>query len=456
MSEKGGAGKVLLVSATAWPACAKLAIAFLRHGCHVEAVCASGHPLAYVSGIRRIYPYRAWTSLRSLETALYASAPDLIVPCDDGVVRQLHHLYRIVPALREVIERSLGSAEYYDIVDSRAMFMRVAEDLGVRVADTVEVDTIADLEAWFATHRESAVLKVDDTYAGKGVRMVDSFARAENALHGLRRRPGLLLAVARWFALRDVLGLWRWAHHRARPLTLQRHVRGAPANAMIACKEGKLLALVAVKVLWSEGETGPACVAQVIENDDIKLAAERVAARLSLSGFHGLDFILDVETGHASLIELNPRCTQLGHLAIRRDGDLAGALCRAMLPTCELQMQECIQEQTIAFFPQVLFASGRCSQLKDAHIDIPWSEIELVRQLAARDWRKRRWIARLASAFRPPMRAAVDVTDLAPVRTPLVLPAPPRENLEAILGVSYDSVPAMIAKLRERSLLARK
>jgi hypothetical protein len=83
MPEKGTAGKILLVSATAWPACAKLAIAFLRYGCEVEAVCASGHPFAYVSGIRRIYPYRACTSLQSLEAALRASNPDLIVPCDD-------------------------------------------------------------------------------------------------------------------------------------------------------------------------------------------------------------------------------------------------------------------------------------------------------------------------------------------------------------------------------------
>ena len=456
MSENGGAGKVLLVSATAWPACAKLAIAFLRHGCHVEAVCASGHPLAYVSGIRRIYPYRWWTSLRSLETALHASAPNLIIPCDDGVVRQLHYLHRIVPALREVIERSLGSAESYEIVDSRAMFMQVAEDLGVRIADTVKIDTVADLEAWFATHRKSGVLKVDDTYAGKGVRIVDSLAKAENALASLRRAPGLLLAFARWHALRDVLGIWRWAHRRQRPLTLQRYVRGTPANAMMACRDGKLLALVAVKVLWSEGETGPASVVQVIESDEITLAAERLVARLALSGFHGLDFIVDKETGHASLIELNPRCTQLGHLVVGEDGDLAGVLCRTMFSTGELQMQERIREQTIAFFPQVLFASSRCLRLEGAHIDIPWSEPELVRELAVRDWRNRRWLARLYSYFRSPMRTAVDVTDFSPGRTVDALPVDPHENLEPTLGRSDTSIFAMMEKLREHPLLARK
>lgn len=416
MSKNGAAvGKVMLVSATAWPASAKLAIAFLRQGCRVEAVCASGHPLSYVSGISKIHRYSAWTSLQSLEAAIHASGPDLIVPCDDGVVRQLHHLHRTVPVLREVIERSLGSAESYDIIASRAMLMRVAQDLGVCIADTVEIDTVAGLEAWFGTSRESGVLKVDDTYAGNGVRIVNSLAKAEDALDSLRRPPGLLLAVARWHALRDVLGIWRWAHHRTRPLTLQRYVRGTPANAMIACRDGKLLAILSVKVLWSEGETGPATVVQVIENGEMKLAAERLVDRLRLSGFHGLDFIVDTETGHASLIELNPRCTQLGHLVACDEGDLVGVLCRSMFPKCELQMRGRIHERTIAFFPQLLFASGRCLPLDDAYIDVPWSEPELVRQLAACDWRRRRWLARLYSVFRSPARTAVDVNDLTPV-----------------------------------------
>ena len=109
MSENGAAGKVLLVSATAWPACAKLAIAFLGYGCEVEAVCASGHPLSYVSGIRKIYPYRACTSQHSLEAALRASMPRLIVPCDDGVVRQLHAGQAArVPGLHRVGARGAG------------------------------------------------------------------------------------------------------------------------------------------------------------------------------------------------------------------------------------------------------------------------------------------------------------------------------------------------------------
>src|ERR1700761_1417270 len=98
MPENVRTGKILLVSATAWPACAKLAIAFLHHGCTVEVVCAPDHPLTYLKGIRKRYPYRPWTSLKSLLFAIQASEPDLVVPCDDGAVRQLHKLHHDVPA----------------------------------------------------------------------------------------------------------------------------------------------------------------------------------------------------------------------------------------------------------------------------------------------------------------------------------------------------------------------
>jgi hypothetical protein len=416
MSDNVAAAKVLLVSATAWPACAKLAIAFLRYGCEVEAVCASGHPLAYVSGVHKIYPYRAFTSQQSLMFAMRASKPDVIVPCDDGVVRQLHHLHSIAPDLRDVIERSLGIPKSYEIVDSRAKLMHVARELGVRIAETQEIGNTADLERWFATQGGSAFLKVDDTHAGKGVRFVDSPAMAERVFSNLRRKSGLLESILRWHALRDVLGFWRWAQHRESSVTVQRYVAGTPANAMIACKDGDLLAIVAVKVLWSEGETGPAFIVKVIENDDMKFAAEQLVKRLGLSGFHGLDFMLDTKTGRASLIELNPRCTQLGHLAVCEDGDLVGALYHATFPANDIQMPERISQRIIGFFPQILFTTGKRPPLKNAFIDVPWSEPKLVSQLAARDWRSRRWLARLYSAVRPSVRGVVDVSDFEEVR----------------------------------------
>jgi hypothetical protein len=109
---------VLLVSSTRWPLTAKLALAFLRHGCDVQAVCPPDHPFCFVSGISKIYPYRGLGSLRSLHEAITSARPDLIIPCGDDVVWQLHELHRTKPELRPLIERSLGAASGYETVAS--------------------------------------------------------------------------------------------------------------------------------------------------------------------------------------------------------------------------------------------------------------------------------------------------------------------------------------------------
>ena len=97
MSEKSPSS-VLVCATMWWPLSARLAMAFLRHGGRVAAVCPPGHQLRFVSGIERLYPYNSIDSKGSLRAAIESSKPDLIVPCDDGVVWQLHELYDSEPA----------------------------------------------------------------------------------------------------------------------------------------------------------------------------------------------------------------------------------------------------------------------------------------------------------------------------------------------------------------------
>ena len=66
-------------------------------------------------------------------------------------------------------------------------------------------------------------------------------------------------------------------------------------------------------------------VVEVIDRPDMTAAAGRLAARLHLSGFHGLDFLLD-KTGTAWLIELNPRATQVCHVPAGGGPSLAKVL----------------------------------------------------------------------------------------------------------------------------------
>jgi hypothetical protein len=50
--DKPGTPKVLLVTSNWWPLSARLAMALLRHGCKVAALCPPGHPLRYVTESR--------------------------------------------------------------------------------------------------------------------------------------------------------------------------------------------------------------------------------------------------------------------------------------------------------------------------------------------------------------------------------------------------------------------
>ena len=48
--------------------------------------------------------------------------------------------------------------------------------------------------------------------------------------------------------------------------------------------QGRVLAIIAVEVVRSEGSTGPASVVRVVENEQMKLAAEKLTPDLDCRG----------------------------------------------------------------------------------------------------------------------------------------------------------------------------
>lgn len=407
MNDRSGQS-ILLASSIRWPVTAKLAVAFLRHGCNVQAVCPPDHPFSFVSEISKIYPYRGVRSLRCLHEAISSTNPDLVIPCDDGVVWQLHTLHRCKPELRPLIERSLGGPSGYEIVAGRAELMQIAHEVGIRAPQTKRIRSATDLRQWFSRPGVSGVLKLDRTCGGKGVQIVRSLEEAEQALSMMSKVPTFMAALGRWLLIHDALALWKWENHGQPAVTLQQFVAGRPANAMLACREGKVLAMVIVEVLFAQSTTGTALAVRPIESEEIRTAAERIAERLQLSGFHGLDFILEEETGHAYLIELNPRCTQLGHLRIAPKGDLAGVFCRSFSGATLPGNAEFVSQETIAFFPEAFMSRPTCPYLRSAYVDAPWEYPQLVREMIRRDWRDRQLLARLYRAIWPPKRLAVN------------------------------------------------
>ena len=237
-----------------------MASALHRHGCNVSAVCPSGHPLTFISGLRRVYPYRGVYSARSLRNALFACQPDVVVPCDDGVVAQLHALHALEPSLRPLIERSLGAPENFSLIENRYLFLSAATDLGIRVPMTRRVATADDLVAWHAEFGSSAVLKVDGESGGNGVKISHSLDESIAAWRELQMPCSAMTAWKRLVIDRDPLALWLRRRNRDREVTVQEFIPGRPANSMFACWGGKLLAIVSVAVVASEGPTGAAII----------------------------------------------------------------------------------------------------------------------------------------------------------------------------------------------------
>ena len=101
--------------------------------------------------------------------------------------------------------------------------------------------------------------------------------------------------------------------------------------------------------------------------------------RLNLSGLHGFDFMLEAHTGNAHLIEINPRATQVGHLALGPGRDLPAALYAALCGEPVHAAPKVTENDVIALFPQEWLRAPESAFLRTAYHDVPWEERELLR-----------------------------------------------------------------------------
>lgn len=392
---------ILLIASTWYPLSVRLALALVKHGNQVSVLCPKGHPIRLVPGIRSIHRYTSFNSQGALKRAIRSTQPDILLPCDDGAVLQLHALHAEKPWLRPLIEYSLGSAEGFPILSNRGLLLQLASEHGIRIPETRAATSESDVASWpFA----EAVVKVDASTGGEGTRIARSRAEIASAYRRLSRPVMAAWAIKRSVINRSPLSLWFWRRHRKPNVILQEFIPGTAANSMILCWRGEVLASVTVEVINSQGSTGAATVIRLIQHEEIERAACSLAQRLELNGFYGLDFILapgecDGGPGKAYLIEVNPRCTQLGHLFLPGQGDLAGILSAVLQQRAPGPIDQCdqraIQGNVVAFFPQALIWNPDSPYLYRGHHDVPWELPELVRELLQEEWPRRRLVSRL-------------------------------------------------------------
>jgi len=377
---------ILLTDTTRWPSSARLAAALAKAGCTVFAICPPRHPLLKVRGLRQAFAYSALRPLESLASAIRSVSPIRVIPCDD---RAVHHLYELHAHARrqgppgyfaaETIESSLGPPESYSVVADRYKLLQAASGEGIRVAPTCTLSTLEDLEEWLAGRTGPCVLKASGTEGGYGIRIAQNPGEARKSFHDLKRLLATPRVFKRLIVNRDPFWLRLWWRNSTPMVVGQAYIHGQPANCAVVCREGRVLAGIAVEVVCASGPTEPAMVVRVVDHPEMLCAAERIAHRLHLSGFFGLDFIIEARTGAAYLIEMNPRITPQCHLRLGKGRDMVGALMAQLSEKPVLETPPVTRNHLIAYFPQA--SSARSEFVQSSFQDVPSDEPELVREL---------------------------------------------------------------------------
>jgi hypothetical protein len=396
------APRVLLTDTDRRPYAARLALVLAQAGCEVSAIYSlHGHPLRKTHVIRQAFLYSALRPLESLTHAIEATNPDVVIPCDDRAVRHLHDLHArshelgdAADGLTNLIERSLGSPESFTTASCRYDLLRVAAEEGLRVPHTELIKVREDLNAWQAEQPFPWVLKADETWGGRGVRIAHSRKEADQFFLDVSRPFRLRRALKRMFVNRDPFWLRPWWEERKPSVVVQAYVQGQPANCAVVCWKGKVLAGIGVEVVSADGLTGPASVVRVVDNPEMTLCTERLARRLNLSGFFGLDFMIEDGTHAAYLIEMNPRCTPLCHLRLGKERDMIGALWAQLSGQPSPETRPVTENNMIAYFPQAL--NAKSEYLQSSFHDVPQAEPDLMQEFL-KPWPERSFLFRLAT-----------------------------------------------------------
>jgi hypothetical protein len=380
--------RVLLAATLEWPNAGRLAIAFRDAGFTVDAVAPLGHPVHAMAAPSGTFRYRAHRPISSLRRAIEMSRPNLIVPCDDRVVRRLHRLHAEAACPRDsvwiatLIERSLGAPASFPVLRRRDSLAALAAIEDVRAPRTDSIRTVSELRRWVAEHGLPVMLKLDGTSGGEDVVPVYDLAKLTRAFLAMQLRHAGLGRLKRARRNRDVHLPFDYLNDGPPSISVQTLVPGRPANCAVACWRGDVLAATAVETVCLQTTLGASSVVRVVEGAQMKAAARAIVRHLGLSGMCGFDFMVDDASGVAHLIEINPRATQINHLRLGGGHDLPAAL-RLAVEGLPQPVATPVVELDIALFPQEWVRDRNSPHLLTAgYDDIPYDEPELLKRYA--------------------------------------------------------------------------
>jgi hypothetical protein len=391
MEGSGMVPSILLTHTLDWPNAARLAIAFRQADCRVHVLCHAKHPIRSISRLDGIHTHNSFAPLRTLRAAIQASQADFVIPCDDPAVTQLHRLYRQLrdsdhlsgKHVKELIERSLGNVDAHHRAATRSGLGEIVRATEVLLPQTDVIRSVDEMERWLKQHGYPAVLKTDYSWGGYGVRIVENLKQARAAFAAMSRHGSSIRALKRMMIDRDPDLLKQKILNRKPVVSIQSFVAGKLANIAVACWKGEVLASLCVEVVASHHNTGTSTVVRRVDNPQMLLTSKRIIRKLGISGFCGLDFILQEGSEQAYLLEINPRATQINHLVFGAGHDLPGSLRAKIADEPIRESWPICSSDTIAMFPQELYRDPDSKYLHTAFHDIPSDEPGLIQAYLA-------------------------------------------------------------------------
>lgn len=369
--------RVLIITTKGWPLAGHMSIALAKVGFEVATLSPRGSTVRLVKTVETHLNYSPLLPLTSIERAIAAWPPDLLVCADDWAVRHLHRIHDRASKsprsihLADLVRTSLGDPAGFKTAATMSELVLMAHAAKLRCPCTTVVCDNGMVEKALKDAKYPILLKGDGYSGGGGVRLITS-------RNDVPMAAGEMQLPIRWSnTLRRLIGRYVYSSILKRlawptRACVQEYVSGRPANRAVVCWKGIVLAGISVEAIETINKFGATSVARIIDNCEMQKAADLLIKRLGMSGFVGFDFMLD-DSGGAFLLEMNPRITPISHLAIE-GGDLVSALYTQMTALAPASNRPTITQETIALFPQEVRRSRKGDYLFSSYHDVPWDE----------------------------------------------------------------------------------
>jgi hypothetical protein len=303
-----------------------------------------------------------------------ATAPRIVLPCDDTALRLLMLLATAPPPdlqpelkvqLQVLVSDSLGDPAFYRTSIDKTMISAAAEAMGIPVPAHRVVSSLGETEPFIAAHGFPVVVKRSQSTAGEGVAICANRDELAAALSRLLQPGGLDLGDS-------TVG----------SVELQAHIPGRIHFYVAVAWKGELLAGFAVDKL--EGEPmGPTTASRYFRSKAMHDLTARLAKGFGLTGIFSPEFVVQEHTKQPVLLELNRRMSHGTHIGASFGVDVAVALHSAIhaLPSTTRSELDDGEQHVRAHFPAEWIRDAESRWLRDARVDIPWDEPELFQAL---------------------------------------------------------------------------